>query len=55
MANERFYSTKYSYRVTLKAIEDQTDPDERERLLSACHQRCADRYLPISPPSISII
>ncbi|KAF8418580.1 ABC1 family protein [Tirmania nivea] len=31
------------YRVTLKIIEDQTDPGKRERLLSACHQRCADR------------
>ncbi|KAF8458812.1 ABC1 family-domain-containing protein [Terfezia claveryi] len=32
------------YRVTLKTIEDQTDSEEeQERLLSACHQRCADR------------
>ena len=31
-----------SYRITLKACEDQ--PEKRERLLSACHQRCADRY-----------
>ena len=41
LANQVF-SAVASYRVTLKVCEDY--PERRERLLSACHQRCADRY-----------
>ena len=43
-------SAMESYRVTLKACEDQ--PEAGERLLSACHQRCADRYEPISTSGV---
>ncbi|CAH0005010.1 unnamed protein product [Clonostachys byssicola] len=35
------------YRRTLKKRETIEDPDERERILSACHQRCADRTLKV--------
>jgi predicted unusual protein kinase regulating ubiquinone biosynthesis (AarF/ABC1/UbiB family) len=36
-----------SYRRTLKKRETIEDPNERERILSACHQRCADRTLKV--------
>nr|CAD11388.1 conserved hypothetical protein [Neurospora crassa] len=35
------------YRVTLNAREKIEDPEEKQRLLRECHQRCADRTLEV--------
>ena len=34
----------YSYRVTLRRIEGMEDVELSDKMLSQCHQRCANRY-----------
>lgn len=43
-----------SYRVTLNQNPKIEDLEERDRLLKACHQRCADRTLRVLEKNGSI-